>query len=188
MCMQRDVHELRRLASIRGLVNPFLRRAVWPLLLGVHAAHDTAMPCLLHSDGNSRASRDEQTIHNDVARCLHESQVDVGGRDRDALRESLTRLLKAVVDGKNVFYYQVLSAHSLLAPPMPGRVHYLLGVADARAVGTSKDMGQSADLAQTHSLITSLAYTCDRPLACACLAMQQTSRHDLVRTWWFGPV
>jgi hypothetical protein len=66
------------------------------------------MPCLLQGNGEAgRTSRDEQTIANDVARCLHESQVDVGSQDRDELRVALTRLLKAVVDGKKVYYYQV---------------------------------------------------------------------------------
>lgn len=56
----------------------------------------------------SRAARDRQTIANDVARCLHESQVeDVGEQDRGQLRETLTRLLSAVVDADHVFYFQV---------------------------------------------------------------------------------
>ena len=106
--VQKDIHELRRLASVRGLVTPYLRKIVWPLLLGVPASHSGALPSLLpDTDESGRTARDAQTIANDVARCLHESQVDVGTQDRDALRIALIRLLKAVVDGTTVYYYQV---------------------------------------------------------------------------------
>ena len=100
---------------MRGLASPWLRRKAWPLLLGIEDQQSGAAPCLLHSDGASgRNARDVQTIANDVARCLHESQVDVGSQDREELRSALIRLLRSVVDGQNTYYYQVrlLQLHS----------------------------------------------------------------------------
>ena len=108
--MQGDVKELRRLASIRGLVSPLLRRTAWPLLLGVQPHHTEALPCTLHAEPGARSARDEQTIRNDVARCLHASQIAcVGENDREELRETLVRILKAGVDGETVYYYQACS-------------------------------------------------------------------------------
>jgi hypothetical protein len=105
--LQNNIKEVRQLACVRGLVDHLLRRRVWPLLLGIEAHHTDALPCKLVSEPSSRSARDEQTIRNDVARCLHQSQIDVGDLDREDLREALVRLLRAVVDANTVFYYQV---------------------------------------------------------------------------------
>ena len=107
---QADAAALRKVAAARGLVNTSVRKRVWPLLVGVRTETSSAdLPVLLQDrDTTGRVQRDKQTIANDVARCLHETQIaDVGKQDRDALRAALTRLLLAVVDGQDVFYYQV---------------------------------------------------------------------------------
>lgn len=115
--VQSDVKELRRLACIRGLVSPLLRRTVWPLLLGIQPHHTEALPCKLHAEPGSRSARDEQTIRNDVARCLHESQIAcVGENDREQLRETLVRILKAVVDGETIYYYQARPQRGSVSP------------------------------------------------------------------------
>ena len=125
--VQKDLHELRRIASIRGLISPALRKAVWPLFLGIGPVDSSALPSLLPAtDPTGRAARDTQTIANDVARCLHESQVDVGEQDRGVLRESLVRLLKAVVDGENVYYYQARRAARHASHSWPRALRFLM--------------------------------------------------------------
>lgn len=103
-----DLAQLRKVAAVRGLVNNYLRRRVWPLLLGIGAASDDASAP--YSELACGTHRDTQVVQVDVERSLWAYTNGWSEVQRDEKRAALKRLLTAVVtrSGGAVHYYQGL--------------------------------------------------------------------------------